>query len=248
MRNVAGWHSQHGCVPQARDAATQRPQLAMSNGATATQRPRATRYLVTLRPDHAGRAALTEPSALVIPGSIFNTRLIGNWFHFVRERIMKHLAPLVLNCKSSCHSGLIRIGCLGILFLMPGGWTTSATAEEPLRTAASRRIDVHHIRLDIELDLPKKHLQGRATIDFSPLPAFFEAAREPVIELDAHALDVSTVLFKKEGHRTTAVNFAVGEDKLLITAPQGVIETDNKYSVEIFYSSSGQRSRLPTFR
>jgi aminopeptidase N len=160
---------------------------------------------------------------------------------------MKHLAPLVLNCKSSCHSGLVRIGCLGILFLMPGGWTTSATAEEPLRTAASRRIDVHHIRLDIELDLPKKHLKGRATIDFSPLPAFFEAAREPVIELDAHALDVSTVAFKKEGQRTTAVNFAVGEDKLLITAPQGVIETGNKYSVEIFYSVTDPATGLHFF-
>jgi aminopeptidase N len=160
---------------------------------------------------------------------------------------MKHLVPLGFNCRSSCHSCPVPVGYLGILLLLLGSWATSAAAEDPLRTAASRRIDVHHIRLDIELDLPKKHLRGRATINFSPLPAFFEAAREPVIELDAHALDVSAVRLAKDGDQATAVDFAIGDDQLLITAPQGLIKTGEKYSVEIDYSVTNPATGLHFF-
>jgi len=172
---------------------------------------------------------------------------IRNWFNSVRERKMKYSVLLALYQKPSCHLRSVPNGCLGILFLLVGCLTAPANAEEPLRTAASRRIDVQHIRLDIELDLPKKHLRGRATIDFSPLPAFFEAAREPVIELDAHALDVSAVRLAKDGDQMAAVDFSVGDDELFITAPQDAIKTGNKYSVEIDYSVTDPATGLHFF-
>ena len=126
-------------------------------------------------------------------------------------------------------------------------WTNSAIAEEPLRTAATRRIDIHHLRLDVDLDLPKKHLKGQATIAFSPLPAFFEAARQPVIELDAHALDVSAVRLRNEGASGTDADFALTDDKLQITAPQGAIKPGQKYEVEIDYSVTDPPSGLHFF-
>ena len=124
----------------------------------------------------------------------------------------------------------------GLLVLIIGCWANLTTAEEPLRTAATRRIDIHHIRLAIELDLPKKQLRGRATIDFSPLPAFYEASREPIIELDAHALDVSAVRFEKSGSKGADTDFELADDKLLITAPENSIKPGQQYKLEIDYS------------
>ena len=106
---------------------------------------------------------------------------------------MKHPLPSAPNHKWLGHPGIFSLRHSSVLILVFGCWAAAAIAEEPLRTAASRRIDVHHIALNVALDLPKKTLAGRATIDFSPLPAFFAATREPVIELDAHGLDVSAV-------------------------------------------------------
>lgn len=160
---------------------------------------------------------------------------------------MKYFAPLVFCRKSSCHLCPVPIDCPGILFLLLSCMATLVAANEPFRTAASRRIDVHHIRLDIELDLPKKHLRGHATINFSPLPAFFETGREPVIKLDAHALDVSAVRLARDGGQATAVDFAVGDDELFITSPEGMVETGRKYSVEIDYSVTDPETGLHFF-
>lgn len=54
-----------------------------------------------------------------------------------------------------------------------------SVAEEPLRTAADRPIDVHHIALKLEVDLPQKTVRGRAVIDLELLRP------SHVIEFDA---------------------------------------------------------------
>ena len=149
--------------------------------------------------------------------------------------------PAAPNHKWSGHPVVLLI----LLFLVSSEITNAA--EEPLRTAATRRIDIQHIRLEIDLDLPKKHLQGRATIDFSPLPAFFEATREPVIELDAHALDVSAMRFAKVGSKGADVDFELTDDKLLITAPENSIQPGQQYKLEIDYSVTDPATGLHFF-
>lgn len=44
-------------------------------------------------------------------------------------------------------------------------------AAEPLRTAADRPVDIQHIKLDLNVDLKKRSIQGSATIDFAALRA-----------------------------------------------------------------------------
>ncbi len=148
-----------------------------------------------------------------------------------RHMMTAHRAVPASSDKRSGH----LVALLLLLILISSGLATAAE-EEPLRTAATRRIDIRHIRLNIELDLPKKQLRGRATIDFSPLPAFYEATREPVIELDAHALDVSVVRFSGDNTKATETSFALTDDKLLITAPENAVRQGGQYQVEIDYS------------
>lgn len=124
---------------------------------------------------------------------------------------------------------------------------TAAGAEEPLRTAATRRIDVHHIRLDIDLDLSRKHLRGRATIDFSPLPAFFERSREPVIELDAQTLDVSSVRLSLFETKPAEAHFDLTDDQLLITASENMIKPGQRYRIEVDYSVTDPPTGLHFF-
>lgn len=50
-----------------------------------------------------------------------------------------------------------------------------ATSTEPLRAAADRPVDIHNIRLDLRVDLPKKTVDGRATLqlcNLRPLSSF----------------------------------------------------------------------------
>src|SRR5262245_2731559 len=42
-------------------------------------------------------------------------------------------------------------------------------AVEPLRTAGDRPIDIQHIRLDLKVDLPKKTIDARATLNVRSL-------------------------------------------------------------------------------
>lgn len=146
--------------------------------------------------------------------------------------------------KRSLRNRLILVLCT--LPLVSSSLNTFS-AEEPLRTAATRRIDVHHIALNISLDLPKKTLAGRATIDFSPLPAFFAATREPVIELDAHALDVSAVRIASPTANAADVDFEVTDDQLLISTSEGMIKPGQKYSIEIDYSVTDPPNGLHFF-
>jgi hypothetical protein len=60
-------------------------------------------------------------------------------------------------------------------------------ADEPLRSAGERSIDVKYIRLDLKVDLPKKTVDGEATISFRTLRDLQE------FRLDAVEFTVSAV-------------------------------------------------------
>ena len=150
-----------------------------------------------------------------------------------------------MNCipRRNC-SLLLRV--FSVLMLVFSCRADSIAEDEPLRTSATRRIDVHHIRLDLDLDLPKKHLQGRATIDFSPLPSFFDPSRQPVIELDARNLDVSAIrLF--DNNKAISTDFTATDDQLLVSVPKGKIEPGQKYRVEVDYSATDPPTGLHFF-
>jgi aminopeptidase N len=93
--------------------------------------------------------------------------------------------------------------------------TTPAPAAEPLRTAIDRPIDVKNIRLDLAVDLPKKSVEGTATLSIRSL--------RPVKLLDLDAVDfkVKKVTLTCEGQEPREAKFNHDGKKLtvLLDAP-----------------------------
>ncbi|MFP6765769.1 MAG: M1 family aminopeptidase, partial [Planctomycetaceae bacterium] len=86
-------------------------------------------------------------------------------------------------------SAVKAITAAGIVFILSTGF---GFAEDTLRTAAPRPVDILHIRLDLDVQLRQKSVAGSATIDF--------AAIHPtrVLSLNAVNHEVSRVLFFPE--------------------------------------------------
>lgn len=138
----------------------------------------------------------------------------------------------------------LRFVALLVLLLI----SRNAFAEEPLRTAASRDIDIHHIRIEIDLDIPRKHLSGRAVIDFTPLRGFLKApAGEQMIELDAVGLDVSEVALKSPSGNAADASFDLTDYKLLVVAPAGTIQDGQRWQIQVTYSVTDPPTGLHFF-
>jgi aminopeptidase N len=86
----------------------------------------------------------------------------------------------------------------------------AAPASEPLRTAVDRPIDVRDIRLDLAVDLPKKTVEGTATLQLRSL--------RPVkhIELDAVAFQVKKVTLASGGGSPQPAAFSHDGKKLKV--------------------------------
>jgi aminopeptidase N len=80
---------------------------------------------------------------------------------------------------------------------------------EPLRTTADRPIDIQHIRLDLRVDLPKKTVEGRATLQVRSLRPI------AAISLDAVGFEVSKVTLAT-GDKAEPLRFSHGGRKLAI--------------------------------
>jgi aminopeptidase N len=169
-------------------------------------------------------------------------------FNTLRERMMKLLVPSALNHKWLGHPGSLSLVQTSVMFLVFGFLVDSAGAEELLRTAASRTIDIHHIRLDVDLDLEKKHLRGRATIDFTPMSAFFNATGRQLVKLDAQNLDVSAVRLYGADNKAVNADYEVTDDQLLISVSEGMIKAQQNWKVEIDYSVTDPATGLHFFR
>jgi aminopeptidase N len=170
-----------------------------------------------------------------------------NSFKSICERTMKHLVPTAPNHKWLGHPGIFSLGHSSVLILVFGCWAASSIAEEPLRTTASRTIDIHHIRLDVDLNLEKKHLRGRATIDFTPMSAFFNSTGRQLIRLDAQNLDVSAVRLYGADNKAINTDHEVTDDQLLISFSEGTIKAKQKWKVEIDYSVTDPATGLHFF-
>jgi aminopeptidase N len=93
-------------------------------------------------------------------------------------------------------------------------------AEEPLRTATDRPVDIVHIRLDLDVSLKAQSVSGKATIDFAAL------RRVKTLALDAVNHEVKSVQLlsskKGDGAQKAArdVDFDNTGKQLLVTFPQ----------------------------
>src|SRR5262245_62033487 len=97
----------------------------------------------------------------------------------------------------------------------------SSRAQEPLRTAGDRPVDVRHIRLELNVDLPKKTIDAVATLDVRP------TRRLASFALDAVGFEVSQV---EAGDRNLA--FSHDGKKLVIDCdPAWTPEREQKLSV-----------------
>src|SRR5579871_5220360 len=67
-------------------------------------------------------------------------------------------------------------------------FVVNLSADDPLRTAGDRPIDIRHIRLDLKVDLPKKAVDARATLQVRSLRPLAAVA------LDAVDFEVKRVL------------------------------------------------------
>jgi aminopeptidase N len=84
----------------------------------------------------------------------------------------------------------VRYGLISFLILVAvvrTGLGQAPMPAEPLRTAADRPIDIEHIRLDMQVDLRKQEVAGRAVIELKSLRP------TPSIALNAVELEVSKV-------------------------------------------------------
>jgi aminopeptidase N len=146
-----------------------------------------------------------------------------------------------------CSAGLLALIC------------SAAAAEEPLRTTADRDIDVHHIKLDLFVDLEQKKITGTVWLDFTLL--------RPTSLITLNAVDHETSLaylspVDAEGKTPEDGKFRAGPDlpvyntgeKLQIDLKHPVLKKKGitvrpgqKWRLEIPYSVREPRSGLYFF-
>ncbi len=134
---------------------------------------------------------------------------------------------------------------LVLLSFVPLVMDELAFADESLRTTADRTIDVHHIRLEVDVDLRKKTVSGTATIDFSLLRS------STMISLDAVDLDVrSNARLRRWGpdQKTHDVFiYNTGKTLQIVDLQNFDVRPDEKWRLEIDYSARDPRSGLYFF-
>jgi aminopeptidase N len=81
---------------------------------------------------------------------------------------------------------------------------------QPLRTAGDRPIDIRHIRLDLRVDLPKRTVDARATLDLCSLRPLSS------ISLDAVGFSVKAVRLATNGRDGFPVRFTHDGGKLVV--------------------------------
>src|SRR6516164_2615045 len=77
-----------------------------------------------------------------------------------------------------------------------------AQTPEPLRTPADRPVDIKHIRLDLKVDLPRKTVDGIATITLETLRAIKS------LSLDAVEFEVKKVTLVNDDNGGTPIPFS----------------------------------------
>jgi aminopeptidase N len=96
--------------------------------------------------------------------------------------------------------------------------------------ARDRVIDVHHIKLDLSLDIPKKHVYGNASLTFSPING---KTRE--VEFDSVELNIQSI---RSNGKT--IPFEVTDDKVRVRFPKPLPSKKNT-TITIKYECKPRR-------
>ncbi len=115
----------------------------------------------------------------------------------------------------------------------------TAVAEEPLRSAGERPIDIKHLRLDLKVDLPNKTAEGEATLTFRALRDLSE------IRLDAVEFTVTKVTLTRD-KEAVPTRFAHDGKNLLVTVPGG-LKADDAGKLVVAYKVRDSRAGLHFF-
>lgn len=105
-------------------------------------------------------------------------------------------------------------------------FVTAVAAEEPFRTAADRPVDIHNIRLDLDVALEAKTVSGTATIDFAPLRPM------RVLTLNAVDHEVSSVKWMRDP--AIELSFENTGTTLVINFPE-TLSRDARQQIVISY-------------
>jgi aminopeptidase N len=119
------------------------------------------------------------------------------------------------------------------------GAKTSAFTEDALRTAASRPVDILHIRLDLDVQLKAKTVAGSATIDF--------VAIQPTRTLSLNAVGHEVSLVKVVGKKTGKVSFENSGETIDIDLGR-TLSRGEKGRVQIDYRVSDPKAGLYFFQ
>src|SRR5438045_6933038 len=128
---------------------------------------------------------------------------------------------LTLSCCAVLSAGQLMSG------QPPAAVKDQTAATEPLRTAGDRPFDIQHIKLALRVDLPKKTVEGTATLRVKGLRALQH------ISLDAVDFEIKKVSLADSEHEAAPLRFHHDGKKLIVdldsawpTGPAATLQVD----------------------
>ncbi|MEK7731386.1 MAG: aminopeptidase, partial [Planctomycetota bacterium] len=111
---------------------------------------------------------------------------------------------------------------------------------EPVRFAADRPVDIKHIALDLRVDVPAKHVEGTATIDFV-------AQREvSSVRFDAVEFVVTTVTLARDARPPAPADYLNGGESIEVFFGEKLTEGSSA-KIRVTYSITDPKSGLHFF-
>ena len=107
--------------------------------------------------------------------------------------------------------------------------TTAADPQEPVRFAADRPVDSLHVKLELQVDVARKHVDGKVVMD---LVALREVSS---ITLDAVDLETVSATLAREGQDSSPVRFRNDGEHIEIL-PATSLKTGEKVRLTVRYA------------
>lgn len=127
----------------------------------------------------------------------------------------------------------------GVIAVLLAVCVSTAPAEDALRTAASRPVDILHIRLELDVQLKAKIVSGSATIDFEAI--------QPTRTLSLNAVGHEVSRVKVIGPKTGEVSFENSGETIDIDLGQ-TVQRGDKRRVQIDYKVRNPQAGLYFFQ
>ena len=126
---------------------------------------------------------------------------------------------------------VLTIACAGVV----------VRADEPLRVAGDRPLDLVHLKLDLKVDIPEKSAGGKATIDLTAL----RDVRS--VKFDAVGFDVTKVTLSRGEGPPATVEYINDGDTIEVLVPEGTLPAGSRATVTIDYAVTDPKDGLHFF-